>query len=206
MSQPLVLFPTANPERASSTAAAWIDQGYDCNFWTDGRFGRYPGYFAACNQMISHWWDIGYDLFICGSDDILPDPDQPAEEMVAKYRSRFPDHDGVMQPVGDSLPGTAEICGSPWIGRRFIENTYHNRGPYHPAYQAYFGDEELMCVAQQADRLWMVLSAKQEHLHWLRPDIDKLPYQAANERFWDLDKALFAQRKKDGFPGATDPG
>ncbi len=199
-SRPLVLFPSCNPERASKAKTAWRDQGYHVSCWTDDDFGRYPGYFPGVNQMISAHWGH-YDLFICAADDIFPDPNYTADEIAAKYRSRFPSYEGVLQPCGDDLPGTSQICGSPWIGKAFIASTYHGRGPYFSGYQQFYGDEELLGVAERRNALWMCPSLAQRHEHWLREGIDKTDYQERNNsRWWDHDKALFYFRQGLGFP------
>ena len=214
----LVVYPSCNEERAKASREAWEKQGYGVMVGTDGRFGRYPGYFAGCNQLIASCWrsttlsstghtwqwmeDESFEVFVCAADDIYPDPDQTADEILTKYKSQFPDLDGVMQPVGDDLGGTSEICGSPWIGRKFIENAYAGFGPYHPAYRQFYGDEELMCVAEKMGKLWMVKSVTQRHEHWLRPGIEKTENQIYNQRYWDHDAELFKRRKALGFPGA----
>lgn len=195
-----VVFPTANRARCARVGPTWNALGYNCITYTDGDFVRYPGYFNGVNQIIREIWDDEWNVVICAADDLYPDP-RPAEEILEVYRTRFPDFDGVMQPCGDDLPGTAEICGSPWIGRKFIERAYDGFGPYFPGYRQFYGDEELQNVAQAKGKLWMCLSVTQRHEHWLR-GIPKTDYQLANERHWEHDKALFTSRKAAGFPGA----
>jgi len=197
----LVVFPTANVERQMRACAAWKQQGYTPVAWTDHDFGRYPGYFCGVNEMIRHLWHSAWEVAVVASDDNYPDPDKDAAECLRLYKGKFPLLDGVMQPAGDDLPGTAEICGSPWIGRYFILNHYMGMGPYYPAYRHFYGDEELLHVATRDDKLWMPLGITQRHEHWLR-GTPKTTYQNFNDRYWNHDQALFRQRKAAGFPGA----
>lgn len=207
------VIPSANPPRATECLARWKAQGYStavvvdqgmaqvpADFW--GQIQPYPGYFPTVNQLIQKLWDQA-DLFVTGGDDMYPDPNLTAQELAAQFFERFPDGYGVMQPTGDrGIPGVDNICGSPWIGKAFIERTYGGKGPFWPFYYAYYGDEELCVVAKQLGVLWQRQDVTQHHAHFSRPGgLQKQPYQSHNERYWKRDQTIFFERKRAGFPG-----
>jgi hypothetical protein len=142
------------------------------------------------------------DIVVTGGDDITPDFKKKAEKIAAECYERYPDGYFVMQPTGDELPGTDQICGSPWIGKGWIKRAYRGQGAFCPDYFIFFGDEELKNVAQLRGVLWQRRDLLQYHDHWTRTGgPKKTDYQVGNDRNWNNDEAVFKARKADGFPG-----
>ena len=122
-----------------------------------------------------------------------------------------------MQPTGDRWmvhkDGTAasdRICGSPWMGREFIERINGGAGPFWPEYFHFFCDEEMKQVAEQLGILWQRRDLTQKHEHWQRPTNDRTvrldatrpAYLAkAHQNAGEAGK-LFKERKAAGFPGS----
>lgn len=207
--------PSCNPERARRCFGAWHDMGYRCAVLVDGtteappnadlviRHSAFRGYFASvnvlCRKILAMHPDV--EIVVTGGDDMLPDPKVRADDIAAQFRADFPDLCGVMQPTGDDLPGTDRICGSPWLGRGWIERGYNGTGPMHAGYRAFYGDEELRIVATRADRMLDRPDLVQRHEHWSR-GIPRTDYQVSNDRWWTADQALFVERAKARFVGS----
>lgn len=175
--------------------------GADLEFHTE----NYQGYWQSVNSLSWKAWSVNADVVVCAADDLYPDPNRKSYEIAEDFYKKFPDGYGVMQPIGDKMKGTDQICGSPWIGRKFIEKAYDGQGPYHSGYFHFYGDEELFEITKANDLLWQRDDVTQYHEHWCRPGgPKKLPYQSRNSQFhWDKDKKLFMERKDAGFPGAN---
>jgi len=202
--------PSCNPVRAKRTFAKWKAMGYgtavlldagmkdsgaDLETWTDD----YRGYWAECNALCRL---IEADIIVLGGDDIDPDPNHRADEIAAEFIKHFPNLFGVMQPTGDDLQGTDKICGSPWLGRGWIERAYGGNGATWPEYRSFFGDEELQEVAMKLGVLWQRPDLIQFHDHWTRHGgPTKTDYQIRNNQYWGADKALFGRRQASNFPG-----
>jgi len=204
--------PSANPARAQSCLAKWRARGYKTAVFLDAGVGgvdadlvvsaEYPGYFAAVN-LLAHEIGEQADILVTGGDDIFPDERHTAVEIGREFYARFPDGFGVMQPIGDPLPGTDRICGSPWLGRGWLTRAYGGAGPLHPNYIAFFGDEELHHVAKLHGCLWQRPDLVQHHAHYSReggPPIES--YQMGNQRYWAADGALCAQRRAVEWDGS----
>lgn len=202
--------PSANPLRADMCLAKWKERGYRTAVLLNCGFGQakadlvinsasYPGYWRATNALCRMIGDA--DIVVAGGDDISPDPNANPQQVAREFYEHFPDGFGVMQPTGDDLDGTDRICGSPWFGRAWLLESYRGRGPFCEDYIAFFGDEELFCVAQRLDALWQRVDLKQYHDHWMRggPQTD---YQQGNlSAHWESDKRMFASRKAADWPG-----
>lgn len=187
--------PTANPVKARTCFDAWRAMGYQ----TAGLFDEhttpaknatdtgarvslhredYFGYPWAvnelCRYLIAHH---GAQIIVTGGDDIFPDPDRPAGEIAAEFIEHFGGTFGVMQPTGDrwmwdgktETCASERICGSPWMGRAFVERINGGRGPFWPEYFHFECDVELKEVAEQLGVLWQRQDLTQEHRHWSRP-------------------------------------
>lgn len=207
--------PTCNPERASTAVAQWHARGYEVFLAVerDGfdelgadlvqRSDSYPGYWVASNRLAKLAVAQGADIVVCGGDDMTPDPNLAAYEIGAQYLDRFPDGFGIMQPTGDPMAHNcaSRICGSPWMGRGWVERSYHGEGPFWGGYMQFFGDQELQHVAILLKCLWQRSDLTQWHDHWMRKGVAaKTDYQVANDRHWDPDKSLYQRRFADGFP------
>lgn len=225
-----VVFPTANAVRARRTIAAWHDMGYrafiraesnlDCGADMAQVDPTYPGYWASCNSLIHHLLisDQEMRVVVVAADDIMPDAKHSADEIAGEFVRRFCDTYGVMQPTGDEWSDSQgrvieRICGSPWIGRAFIEEAIRvyggAAGPYAPGYYHFYGDEHLQRVAAALGILWQRPDLEQEHWHWsfrarVRHDADysqRAAYQEEKSRvWWKADKALFERNAAVEFP------
>ncbi len=213
MSGEWVSFPSADAARARSAATRWSQQGYRVAILTDAvrddlpcdlrlQVEDYPGFFRSQNALAAAILALDSDLrtLCCAADDMRPDPEHVASEIADEFTERFPTGRGVMQPTGDDLDGTDRICGSPWIGREWIRRGYAS-GPYYSGYRQFFGDEDLLYVAQGTGCFWRRPDLTQYHDHWSRRGKNaKTPYQDANDRYWAADSRLFSSREELGFP------
>ena len=94
------------------------------------------------------------------------------------------------------------ICGSPWLGRTYIERANGGRGPLWEGYRHCYADEELHDVALRDGLLWQRRDLNQHHDHWQRRGIPRPAYLAHVQKQWRSDRALFEERKAAGFPGS----
>lgn len=115
---------------------------------------------------------------------------------------------GVMQPTGDvwmvdeTGKGAAErVCCSPWIGREFCQRSYKGLGPIWPGWYHYYEDEELQEVAIKLGILWQRKDLSHFHDHWMRNGGQRPKYLNEAKLDWNRAKALFQERKANGFPG-----
>ena len=213
-----VVFPTANPERAHRAACAWSERGYEVRVLIDGDtklidrsvFSRvlhapvYGGYFQAANELTSDAIYNGVDICVVAGDDMFPESEHTAQELAEEYFDHFGSGFGLMQPTGDKLPCRA-FCGSPWMGREWIERINEGRGPYHPDYFQSHGDSEVQALAERLEVLWQRPDLTQFHDHYVRPGsmVEATEYQTQNlSKWWAHDEKLFLERKAAGFPGA----
>lgn len=208
--------PTCNPVRAAHASALWKSHGYSVWLAVETGFpvadvkadhvlvlDEYPGYFTASNRLAHLAIEDGSEIVVFGGDDIDCHSSKTAEQISAQYLAHFPDGFGVMQPTGDTLKGTNMICGSPWVGRGWVERAYDGNGPLWPGYYQFFGDEELLYYARQLGVLWQRPDLTQFHHHWMRKENGlktKTAYQTANDRHWKHDEDLFRVRRAAGFP------
>lgn len=204
--------PSANKERCEGCFGLWKDRGYKTAVLIDkGRSAPknadlvveadpYPGYYGSFIQLCRAIGP-GAQIVITGGDDILPDP-REAQEIGEEFLERFPDGFGVMQPLGDNMPGGETICASPWVGYGWIKRAYRGNHPVWPGYIAFFGDQELREVSKKLGVLWQRYDVNQYHHHWSRPGgPQKLDYQSRNDGFWAADEKLYYSRKQGGWPG-----
>jgi len=215
--------PSANPLKAAMTAVTWKAMGYRTAFLLNGPARDmkldadlvvrcdYPGWGNAINRLCAL---IDAPIVVGAGDDMLPDMNIKAGEIARAFVDRFPDLVGVMQPTGDrwgeGTSGTVgaladRICGSPWLGRGFIERWNGGRGPFWSEYFHFYADEELKEVTAARGYLWQRRDLTHHHDHCTRPGGGRgarPAYMSEAQRRWAEDKALFAKRKADGFPGA----
>lgn len=185
---------------------------------------EYRGYPCAvkrlCNDLISFapvFTGIpAAEIIVTGGDDILPDPDHEPGQIAAEFIEHFGGTYGVMQPTGDrwmsdkrGQAASERICGSPWMGREFIERINGGRGPFWHEYFHFYCDEEMKEVADRLGILWQRRDLCQKHDHWTRPANDRhiltdatRPEYLKKAHYECGDAAkLFRARKAAGFPG-----
>lgn len=205
--------PSANPENCRRVLPRWREMGYktavlqnfaggeipaDRVIWMDA----YPGWPGSINILCKDVVPKDAPIVVSGGDDMLPDPKHTAQEIADQFRDRFPDLFGVMQPQGDAFEDTTQFCGSPWLGRKWIETMYGGAGPMFPGYRHYFADDELYWVSTCLDVLWVRPDLTQYHDHFRRKNEEKPAYWVQNvERNDRADTQLFIARSSLGFPG-----
>ena len=211
--------PTANAEQCGRTFARWRDMGYRTVALANGpAYGAridnanhvlhvpdYPGWAASVNRLFTI---VSPDILVTGGDDMLPDPNRPADAIAAEFLEHFGGTLGVMQPTGDrwmpderGVPVSERICGSPWLGAEFCRRANRGRGPLWPGYRHWFADEELCAVTRAAGLLWQRPDLSHLHEHHLRRGAPRPAYMEATAVQWAADAELFRQRSATGFPG-----
>ncbi len=210
--------PSANPELCRRHLPAWRERGYrvavlqnrergevpaDVVVWRD----EYPGWAGSVNELCKDHVPSSADIVVTGGDDMLPHPGVDAEELARGFFERFPDGFGVMQPVGDTFMNASEYCGSPWLGRGWIEHAYGGGGPMHGGYRHNWADHELRWVAELHDALWLRADLRQSHEHFSRNGEEAPEYWndavGAHDR---ADVERFIGRFFLGFPGSEARG
>ncbi|MAY75474.1 MAG: hypothetical protein CMJ31_12325 [Phycisphaerae bacterium] len=179
--------PSASLDRCRATLPAWRDMGYrvavlqnrergdipaDLTVWRDA----YPGWAASINELCRNVIPRDAAIVVSGGDDMLPDPNHTAADIADAFFDRFPDGFGVMQPTADTFMNATEYCGSPWLGRAWIDHAYRGNGPLWPAYTHNWADHELRWVAGSLDALWMNDGLAQRHDHFSRSGDAPPPY------------------------------
>jgi|SRR5215831_13482206 len=210
--------PSARPwSQTREVFNKWVKQGYFLKIWFDHDRRVYPGYSVAVNTLIRECMlaDPHAEWFVIGGDDVTPDPDHKAETIAKELKQLFNGTYGVMQPTGDRFAqGSIDrICGSAWIGREFARRIYGGKGPLWPEYTHMFADEELQEVAQKYGVFWQRPDLVHLHDHFMRESraLDSRAVQRPvpphlakwnTQEHWDQSKAIFTQRKREGFPGS----
>jgi len=216
--------PTANPLQYSRCAKRWRERGYKLAALIDReehacvgkdadllvKIKTWPGYPRATNHLIrvviSN--DPEAEWIVTGGDDIDPDPGDPTK-IAGECTEYFGGTLGVMQPTGDRWGWDGErwaaerICGSPWLGREFIERAYGGLGVFWPEYYHFFADEELHDWTMRDGLLWQRPDLIHVHHHWSRYGRSRPQYMQKAQARWNSDEALFRRRSAAGFPGAT---
>lgn len=205
--------PSASVDRCRENLPRWREMGYriailqnrergdipaDKVVWSDD----YPGWGESINILCRRIVPDTASIVVSGGDDMLPDPDKPAQQLAAEYFERFPDGMGVMQPAGDDFMWSRNYCGSPWFARPFFSTMYRGRGPMHGGYRHNWADYELYWVARCRNMLWMRQDATQYHAHFTRDGSERPDWwQSAVGDTDRRDCELFLSRKYRFFPG-----
>ena len=205
--------PVVNEEMCNSHVPMWKDQGYKIALWQDNAYfdvpsadivinptKHYPGYANTVNFLVKNIIPNDCGLVVFAGEDMLPDQNHKANEISDIFFDKFEDGYGVMQPIGDDLPGTERICGSPFVGKPFARNWNMGMGALWPGYNHYFADEELFTLTKSAGLLFQNPDLTHYHDHWTRTGV-KPEHHKPLQRRWEHDKALFHFRKEKGFPG-----
>lgn len=214
-----IALPSANPKKAAATSTAWAARGYRTAFLLNGPAEHVPltadlivrePVYRGWGNSINHLCTLIDAPIVVGiGDDMLPDPTLTAQQIGEQFIERFPDTFGVMQPTGDRWGDgkngalADRICGSPWLGRAFIDSWNGGRGPFWPEYFHFYCDEELHDVTLAAGILWQRRDLTHHHDHWMRPGNSgaRPVYMKTAADRWTLDKQVFHSRKAAGFPG-----
>lgn len=209
--------PSASPERCRRTLPAWRERGYkiailqnfergdipaDVVVWAD----QYPGWAESINILCRAVVPKDAAIVVSGGDDMLPDPTRSAGEIAAEFLARFKDTPGgtfgVMQPTGDGFLGARYFCGSPWLGRRWIDAMYRGTGPMFGGYRHNWADNELYWLAKGLGVLWERPDLSQHHEHFSRTGEEKPEYWVQGVEKHDRDDVqLFIARSWQKFPG-----
>jgi hypothetical protein len=205
--------PSASPERCRRVLPRWREMGYkvavlqnfergeipaDIAVWSD----TYPGWPGSINQLCASVVPPTAQIVVSGGDDMLPDPDHSAGELAEQFLARFPDGFGVMQPHGDDFLGARTFCGSPWLGRGWIERAYGGQGPMPAQYRHNWADNELYWVARCLGSLWERPDLSQRHEHFSRTGDAAPEYWTRNVAGKDRDDVqTFIARAWQHFPG-----
>ncbi len=217
MSVPEVWFaiPSASPERCRRVLPEWHRMGYktavlqnfergeipaDLTVWSD----TYPGWPASINILCEKLVPRNAPIVVSGGDDMLPDPNHTAQELASQFMRRFPDAFGVMQPHGDDFLGARTFCGSPWLGRGWIDRAYNGAGPMPAMYRHNWADNELYWVAKCLDALWERPDLSQRHEHFSRTGDAAPEYWTRNVARNDRDDVqTFIARAWQDFPSCA---
>ncbi|MCB9843671.1 MAG: hypothetical protein H6812_10475 [Phycisphaeraceae bacterium] len=212
-SQVWYAIPSASVDRCRATLPAWREMGYrvavlqnrergeipaDITVWSDA----YPGWAASVNILCKQIVPRIAPIIVTGGDDMLPDPTTPAHEIASQFLDRFPHTFAVMQPIGDAFMNTSEYCGSPWLGRAWIDRAYRGLGPMWPGYRHNWADHELKCIADAYGALWQRDDFSQRHDHFSRSAAEPPPYWRKSVEANDQhDAEQFVGRLLTAFPG-----
>lgn len=214
-SRVMLAMPVANEANCAKHIPLWLNKGYEVLLLQDRfrfpvagativtPFDHYIGWPKAVNWMVANAVPKEVGIVIAAGDDMTPDPHLSAQDIAAFYWDRFRDGLGVMQPTGDDMDGTDRICGSPWMGRGWLDRAYDGKGPMWGGYFQFYADEELKVVSEGLGLLWQAKGITQYHDHWTRKGQSRPHYQDLSQSWWDVDKAEFLVRQASGFPGST---
>jgi len=212
-----LIMPVVNEDLCRANVPRWLAQGYHvCLLQDRTRFdvpgtmilqpwSHYAGYAFSVNFATRELQRHGLlgDVFVYAGEDMHPDPQRNAQEVAERYRTHYPDLNGIVQPTGDDLNGTDRICGSPIVGRDAFKEFNNGFGIFWPGYNHYFADEELFNVSLRHGRLVQDRDLMHYHDHWTRSGTpSKRPHHKLLEERWANDKALFNHRKALDFPGS----
>lgn len=219
----LYAIPTANAEKCSRTFAKWKAMGYLTAALIDGdteapancdvclKVASYHGWPWATNLLMRHILEIRGDVpfLIAGGDDMDPEPNVSPQIIAAQCLEHFGGTLGVCQPTGDPWGvdssgrcAAERICGSPWLGREWIERAYEGNGPWFEGFTHFYADEELYEISKAAGLLWQRKDLTHFHHHWHRTGEPRPAYMEKSAERWAADQRLFNERKAAGFPGS----
>jgi len=207
--------PSANATNAARSVPAWREQGYKVAILQDrARFeiecdalitrDRYPGWAGSINALFREVVPGDCPVVVAGGDDMFPDPGRSAQEIAREFMDHFGGTFGVMQPTGDDFEATRTICGSPWLGRAWMERMYAGRGGLCEAYHQQWADDELYWVSRCAGRFWDRPDLTQHHEHFLRTGSPAPVYWVESAgAHAERDCLTFIARSRSRFPGAA---
>lgn len=192
---------------ANESLKPWKDKGYKLAIFRDigmepidadlQIFGEYKGYPRAANMMcraaLAAWPEVNF--CVTAGDDMFP-AEPPVEFIESECIEHFGSTDGVMQPTGDKLGwdgstyAAERICGSPWIGRKFVEMLKGK--PFNEDYKHFFADQQMFEEWVATPWLWQRPDLAHFHNHWSRENgPPKMDYQDRATENWAHDEAVF---------------
>lgn len=155
--------------------------------------------------------EFDWDVLLVGSDDMWPRVDWYNEIILEDMQKYFPDTDGCLwydtedlhkarhinAPKGSPQFLQKGICMLPVMGRKYYERFGY---VYHPAYKAFWCDNEYTRVAQRLGKIQYIENRIIEHQHpsWGGGMPDDDLYQRNNKLFRE-DMKTFNARQRNGF-------
>ena len=168
---------------------------------------HYPGWAGSVNRLFRDAVPRSARIIVAIGDDMHPDPNRSASDIGTEFLEYFAHTPGgslgVMQPVGDAFEATRRICGSPWLGRAWMERMYRGTGGMCDRYHHQWADDELYWVARCTGSLWARADLVQHHDHFRRRGASAPGYWVNSVARHDrADCLTFIARAHAGFPGA----
>ena len=161
-------------------------------------FSPYVDKMNACNRDIDKVPD-DWDVLMAIDDDMMPVIDNWDKYISDGYEKHFPDTDGVLW----FCDGHREDLNT----YALMGNKYYKRFNYiyHPAYKAFFCDNEFHAVAMKlgkcAKYMWPTVVIEHQHYSFYNDcrgnnlnGADDL--QCRNRKHWEHDANIFSQRSK----------
>ena len=147
----------------------------------------------ACNrdmEIVKDW-----DIVVLISDDMIPQIDGWDEVIRQAMKKYHPDTDGCLW-FNDGYQN--RICTLCIIGRKYYDRFGYI---YHPDYSSLFCDNEFTEVAQGLDKMTYFTTVLFKHEHFINnPRTKRDALYDRNEAYFNIDKAIYEQRKAKGFP------
>lgn len=147
--------------------------------------GMHGGVAAAAREAIS---GIDGEIFLLNDDMIVSE--NCLVDLKNTYDIKFPQKDGVCQPVDSIRAGTISVC--PYGHTKTIK-------PFLEEYNHYFWDAEIAKKLKQIDKYIIVQSAKVTHEHHsvknLNIKIDAT--YISNSKNWLKDRSIFFKKMKN---------
>ena len=147
----------------------------------------------ACNRDVQGW--VKWDIVVLISDDMIPQLegwDEMIRQAMLKY---YPDTDGCLW-FNDGYQD--RICTLCIIGRKYYDRFGYI---YHPDYSSLFCDNEFTEVAKGLNKMTYFTTVLFKHEHFVNnPQTKRDALYDRNEAYFNIDKAIYEQRKAKGFP------
>lgn len=175
---------------------------------------EYPGYNRSVNRIVRWVLDDRRDcqIVVTGGDDVYPDQTKRADEIAEEFIDHFGGTLGIMQPHGDDAhhrqnDGSYALdtaAWSPWMGREWCERAFMGLGPTHEGFYHYYGQTNLLQVAERLGVFWRRPDLIQRDDNWkrsARKHLGRPPYLKKAEEMGPADRALCKRLEAKGYPG-----
>lgn len=163
---------------------------------------EYYGWYASVNFLMKHCvHNKNAEWVVCVGADMDPDSKKTAEQIGLENSDHFKGTNGIVQPTGDlwdiknGLCAAERICGSPWVGKEFIELC--DGKVFCEDFFHYYSDELLRNYALKDDILWQRKDITHLHRHPNRERRQKPNYLGKS---WGADERLFNKIKDSWIP------